>query len=69
MKKQSICSVLLLLICLSIPLIATAQTLEKISGTGQAGTPGQTLEPFVVEVQDENGGPRDISAVRYTIYR
>ena len=48
---------LLLLICLSIPLIATAQTLEKISGTGQAGTPGQTLEPFVVEVQDENGDP------------
>ena len=57
MKKQSICSVLLLLICLSIPLIATAQTLEKISGTEQAGTPGQTLEPFVVEVQDETGDP------------
>ncbi len=55
-KKQSIHSVLLL-ICLSIPWAATAQTLEKISGTWQSSIPGQTLEPFVVEIQDENGDP------------
>ena len=29
--------------------------LLKISGDGQIGAPGQTLEPFVVEVRDQNG--------------
>ena len=29
--------------------------LSIISGDGQVGTPGQTLEPFVVEVRDQNG--------------
>ena len=47
---------LLLLICLSIPLGASAQqyTLTIISGDQQTGHPGQTLEPFVVEVR-QNG--------------
>ena len=31
--------------------------LLKISGDGQIGAPGQTLEPFVVEVRDQNGDP------------
>ena len=47
---------LLLLICLSIPLGASAQqyTLTIISGDQRTGHPGQTLEPFVVEVR-QNG--------------
>ena len=47
---------LLLLICLLIPLGASAQqyTLTIISGDQQTGHPGQTLEPFVVEVR-QNG--------------
>ena len=42
-----------------MPLEATAQQyqLTKVSGDGQTGTPGQTLEPFVVEVRDQNGNP------------
>ncbi len=31
--------------------------LVKVSGDGQTGTPGQTLEPFVVEVRDQNAQP------------
>ena len=31
--------------------------LVKISGDGQIGTPGQTLEPFVVQVRDRNAQP------------
>ena len=31
--------------------------LLKISGDGQIGAPGQILEPFVVEVRDQNGTP------------
>ena len=40
-----------------MPLGASAQQywLKKISGDGQIGVPGQTLEPFVVEVRDRNG--------------
>ena len=29
----------------------------KISGNGQVGVPGQTLEPFVVEVRNQDGDP------------
>ncbi len=58
-KKQLIGLIFLLLICLLIPLGAAAQQyqLRKISGDGQIGVPGQTLEPFVVEVRDQNGNP------------
>ena len=46
----------LIIVCLSIPPRASAQyTLTKISGDGQTGYPGQTLDPFVVEVRDQNG--------------
>ena len=39
--------------------LAAAQkyTLTKISGDGQIGRPGQKLQPFVVEVRDQNGTP------------
>ena len=48
---------LLIIVCLSIPSGAAAQyTLTKISGDGQTGYPGQTLEPFVVQVL-QNGNP------------
>lgn len=42
-----------------MPLGAAAQQyrLQRISGNGQIGTPGQTLKPFVVEVQNRNGRP------------
>ena len=58
-KTQLISLIFLLLICLLMPLGASAQqyTLTKISGDGQTGRPGQTLEPFVVEVRDQNGNP------------
>ena len=58
-KKQRIGLIFLLLTCLLMPLGATAQQyqLEKISGDGQIGRPGQTLAPFVVEVRDQNGDP------------
>ena len=58
-KKQLIGLIFLLLICLSMPLGAAAQQhrLRKISGDGQIGAPGQTLEPFVVEVRGQNGNP------------
>ena len=50
---------LLLSICLSIPLTGTAQVtqLVQISGDGQTGAPGETLEPFVVEARDQNDAP------------
>ena len=50
---------MLLLICLSTPLGAAAQqyTLERISGDGQRGAPGETLQPFVIEVRNQNGVP------------
>ena len=58
-KKQLIGLILQLLICLSMPLGAAAQQyqLTKISGDGQIGKPGQKLQPFVVEVRDQNGNP------------
>ena len=58
-KKQRIGLIFLLLTCLSMPLGASAQqyTLTVISGDGQIGRPGQTLQPFVVEVRDQNGDP------------
>ena len=42
-----------------MPLEAAAQKyqLEKISGDGQIGRPGQKLQPFIVEVRDRNGNP------------
>ena len=50
---------ILLLICLLIPLTGTAQVtqLAQISGSGQTGAPGETLEPLIVEVRDQNGNP------------
>ena len=50
---------LLLLICLSIPLAVTAQVtqLAQISGDGQTGRPGQTLNPLIVEARNQNGDP------------
>ena len=50
---------ILLLICLSIPLTGTAQVtqLAQISGSGQTGAPGETLEPLIVEARDQNGEP------------
>ena len=50
---------ILLLICLLIPLTGTAQVtqLAIISGDGQTGRPGQTLEPFIVEARDQAGDP------------
>ena len=50
---------ILLLICLLIPLTGTAQVtqLAIISGDGQTGRPGQTLEPFIVEARNQNGDP------------
>ena len=58
-KKQLIGLIFLLLICLSMPSGAAAQKyrLKKISGDGQIGRPRQTLQPFVVEVRDQNGNP------------
>ena len=58
-KKQLIGLIVPLLICLAMPLGAAAQKyqLEKISGDGQIGRPGQKLQPFVVEVRDQNGNP------------
>ena len=50
---------ILLLICLLIPLTGTAQVtqLAQISGSGQTGAPGETLEPLIVEARDQNGAP------------
>jgi 5-hydroxyisourate hydrolase-like protein (transthyretin family) len=50
---------LLLIICLSIPLAVDAQVAELviISGDNQIGRTGQTLQPFVVEAQNQNGDP------------
>ena len=50
---------ILLLICLLIPLTGTAQVtqLAIISGDGQTGRPGQTLEPFIVEARNQDGAP------------
>ena len=49
----------LLLICLLIPLTGTAQVtqLAQISGGGQTGAPGETLEPFIVEARNQDGAP------------
>ena len=59
---------LLLLICLSIPLGASAQqyTLTKILGDGQTGHPGQTLKPFIVEVRDPSNNNRPVEGVFVT---
>ena len=50
---------ILLLICLLIPLTGTAGVtqLAQISGGGQTGAPGETLEPFIVEARDQDGDP------------
>ena len=58
-KMQLVGLIFLLLICLLMPLGAAAQqyTITIISGDGQVGRPGQTLEPFVVEVRNQNGNP------------
>ena len=50
---------ILLLICLLIPLTGTAQVtqLAQISGDGQTGRPGQTLNPLIVEARNQNGDP------------
>ena len=50
---------ILLLICLLIPLTGTAGVtqLAQISGGGQTGAPGETLEPFIVEARNQNGAP------------
>lgn len=58
-NKQFIGLIVLLLICLSMPSGAAAQKyrLKKISGDGQIGRPGQKLQPFIVEVRDQNGNP------------
>ena len=58
-NKHLIGLIVLLLICLLMPLGAAAQkyTLTKISGDEQIGRPGQKLQPFVVEVRDQNGTP------------
>ena len=50
---------LLLIICLSIPLAVNVQVTELaiISGDGQTGRPGQTLNPFIVEARNQNGDP------------
>ena len=56
MNQRFYLLLLLLIICLSIPSGAAAQySLTKISGDGQTGYPGQRLNPFVVEVQDQDG--------------
>ena len=48
---------LLIIVCLLIPSGAAAQyTITKISGDGQTGNPGQTLNPFIVQVL-QNGAP------------
>ena len=48
---------LLIIACFSIPSSAAAQyTLTKISGDGQTGHPGQTLQPFVVEISPAAAG-------------
>ena len=55
MNRRTYLLLLLIIVCLSIPSGAAAQyTITKISGDGQTGHPGQTLEPFVVEVR-QNG--------------
>ena len=57
MQRLYLFFLLLIIGCLSIPSGAAAQyTLNKISGDGQTGYPGQTLEPFVVQVL-QNGNP------------
>ena len=50
---------LLIITCLSIPLVVNAQVtqLTIISGAGQTGHPGQALKPFVVQALDQNGDP------------
>ena len=59
MNQQIYRILLLLIICLSIPLAVNAQVtqLVQISGDGQTGAPGETLEPFVVEARDQNDAP------------
>ena len=57
MNRRTYLPLLLIIVCLSIPSGAAAQyTITKISGDGQTGRPGQTLEPFIVEVL-QNGVP------------
>ena len=45
-----------------------ADALEKISGDNQSGTPGNALaNPFVVEVQDEDGNPLSGHTVSFSV--
>ena len=57
MKRQFLYFNLLLLICLSFPLTTTALKLVKISGDNQMGLVESTLDPFVVEVRDDDDDP------------
>ena len=51
MQRTCLFFILLITVALSIPSRAAAQyTLTKISGDGQTGFPGQTLQPFVVQI-------------------
>ena len=51
MQRTCLFFILLIIAALSIPSRAAAQyTLTKISGDGQTGFPGQTLQPFVVQI-------------------
>ena len=57
MNRRTYLLLPLIIACLSIPLAIDAQVtrLEIISGDGQTGQPGQTLNPLIVEAQDQNG--------------
>ena len=59
MNRRIYLLLLLIIVCLSVPLALNAQVTELavISGSGQTGRPGQTLEPFVVEARNQNGDP------------
>ena len=62
-RKQFIYSIFPLLICLSMPLGAIAQSLEAISGPTH-GKSGDTLT-FVVEARDSDGNPQPEVEVRF----
>ena len=50
------------------PTAPVATTLSKISGDNQQGPPGEALaNPFVVEVQDQNGNPLQGTTVTFAV--
>ena len=59
MNQRTYLFLLLIVIYLSIPLVLNAQVTELaiISGSGQSGRPGQTLNPFIVEARNQDGDP------------